>query len=270
MYVLRLNTILICIRYYVILYINWMFTFLKVVQIFAITLIYLIRSYKKDQNIILLKKRWADEILHRLGFEVHLSGQLSTEEKLICVGNHVSFVDILVLISANPNTIFVSKKEVSQWPIIGHGAKKIKTIFLDRNNRHSSMDVRKQIANALLNENSSPNEKRHLAIFPSGTTSLFEDVPWKPGAFNIAQSTQIKIQPFRLTYEPLRECAYIDDDHLIHTMSLILKTSHKKIYFQWGEARFVSDPIQQSEELRRWSSFQLRTEVNPILHLVLT
>lgn len=255
-----------------------MISIFRIIQIFSITFIYLIqliyqKALHRKVDIVLLKKIWADEILKKLGFTLSIYGSCATDQKLICIGNHISFIDILVLISANPYTSFVAKKEVSYWPIIGWGAKQIHTIFVDRGNQKSKLFAREKIANHIKHEELPHDEKRHITIFPSGTTSLFEELPWKKGAFQIAQNTNVKIQPFRITYEPLGECSYIDDDNLISKMFLLLKTSNKKVHLEWGKAKYVSEPNNlntEIESIRRWTSYPVRTEVNPILHLVLS
>ena len=60
-----------------------------------------------------------------------------------------------------------------------------------------------------------------ITIFPSGTTRLTEDQPWKKGAFEIAKDAKVPVQLFKLDYSPLRELAYINDDNLLGKMQQI-------------------------------------------------
>jgi 1-acyl-sn-glycerol-3-phosphate acyltransferase len=48
------------------------------------------------------------------------------------VGNHLSYLDIPLLMQSSPNISFVAKEEVGRWPVIGAGAHALNTIFVKR------------------------------------------------------------------------------------------------------------------------------------------
>lgn len=50
------------------------------------------------------------------------------------VSNHLSYMDIIVLASALPQ-VFLSKREVADWPVIGWYTRIAGTLFIDRNKR---------------------------------------------------------------------------------------------------------------------------------------
>lgn len=187
-------------------------------SIFTKTWHYLNLSKDSTQDVIQLKQRWADEILQHLNIRVRIKGDISQECPLIFVGNHMSYLDILLMIHLRSDISFVAKKEVSYWPAIGPAARRVNTIFVKRESRSSRQSAGEAIAQALV------QEKKSIVIFPSGTTSLYEEKAWKKGAFKIAKRAGLPIQPFRLRYHPLREVAYINDDtfftHLMHLSSL--------------------------------------------------
>jgi 1-acyl-sn-glycerol-3-phosphate acyltransferase len=197
-------------------------------KIFSKTLGYLFRSYAPNApSVTELKKQWAHEILELLGFEVEVSGVAPTNNSVILIGNHISYVDIIVLMAVHPQVIFLAKKEVSGWPIIGAGARRIGTLFVDRSSKEHRQKVR-GIIGQLLSEGS-----KHLAVFPSGTTTLDESVPWKKGIFEIAADQNLPIQTFRISYKPLRTCAYIDDDNLVLHLMNLFQTPNKKVRLEW-------------------------------------
>lgn len=200
---------------------------LQTKQIFTTTLSYLVRSYWPTNSIIELKQQWAKEILRQLDFEIEVSGAAPVNETVVLVGNHISYLDIVVLMSIHPKVVFLSKKEVSRWPVIGAAAKRVGTLFVDRNSKSDRQKTREQI-NQLLRE-----KRPHLAVFPSGTTTLDESKPWKKGIFEIATDVQLPIQTFRIQYSPLRSCAYIDNDNLLLHMMKLFMTRNKVVRFHW-------------------------------------
>lgn len=223
--------------------------FIKTISIFTETLYYYRLSLKKNADLLKLKKIWAENILNEFGFDLEIRNKSSDSSKIIFVGNHISFLDIIVLIAVDPRIVFLSKSEVARWPIIGAGAKRIGTVFVNRDCFKSRAKAKIKIAKKIKDS----SEGICIAGFPSGTTSLSEDKPWKKGLFEIAQQADVPVQAFRLQYAPLRESAYIDQDNLLLNMARLFKTENKKVILEWGEEQMVSDPVQQSEELRLWT-----------------
>lgn len=210
----------------------------KLFWIFINTLIYILRSLLYPQQTDKLKKKWAQSTLAKMGYTVHaqnINQDLDWNRPLILVGNHISFLDILVLLAAHPQAVFLSKIEVKNWPIIGWGARRAGTLFVDRSSMKGRKSLREQILNQLLKSQS------HLVIFPSGTTTLDENISWKKGAFEIAASCQIPVQTFKINYLPLRESAYIDNDQLLKQMLIQLRIPNKKAYLDWGNRFKISD-----------------------------
>lgn len=217
---------------------------LKALYVFYRTLYYLTISYKPGANILALKKQWADELLKFFGFEVEISGSPPTERPIILLGNHISYLDIIVAMSVHPEVVFLAKKEVGTWPIIGPTARRVNTLFVDRDSRDKD-GVRRQIIEQL------QKYQAQLVVFPSGTTTLDEEKPWKKGMFEIACGSGIKIQAFKVSYSHKRECAYIDDDHMLTQMQQLFKLKNKKAYFQWLSIFTVDDPLESAEKVRQ-------------------
>ena len=83
-------------------------------------------------------------------------------------------LDIAHLLKANPDFSFVAKKEVARWPVFGSAAVAAQTIFVQRGNGNSRAAAREAIGEALKNN--------------------------------------IMIQPFRISYSPIRPAASIGKD----------------------------------------------------------
>jgi 1-acyl-sn-glycerol-3-phosphate acyltransferase len=79
---------------------------------------------------------------------------------LVC--NHLSYLDILVLVSLTP-AVFVSKAEVKHWPVFGWFARLAGTLFVDRTRRSDVTRMNAAIDQALAAGNV-------LVLFPEGTS----------------------------------------------------------------------------------------------------
>jgi 1-acyl-sn-glycerol-3-phosphate acyltransferase len=215
------------------------FIFLKTAY-FALLLI----SKKNSKKKVVLR-RWGEMVLKGLGYQLVVLGSAPKQKSCILVGNHISYLDIPVLMACLPKVIFIAKDDLRRWPIIGLGAAAAGTLFVSRQSGGDRSGVKAQISEYLKKEDS------NLVVFPSGTTSLFEEVPWKKGIFEIAKQTNTTIQLFRIDYTPLRESAYIDDDNLIEQISGTFNIKNKKVVLTWlGQFEEVDDPLIFSKKLR--------------------
>lgn len=88
------------------------------------------------------------------------SGVLPTTGLLVC--NHLSYLDILVLVSLMP-AVFVAKSEVRSWPVFGWFARQAGTLFVDRNRRSDVSRMNSEITRVLDCGNV-------LVLFPEGTS----------------------------------------------------------------------------------------------------
>jgi lyso-ornithine lipid O-acyltransferase len=163
------------------------------------------KSYWPHISVEKLQQQWAFETLRKFKVSMEVIGQISHQKPMLYLGNHVSYFDIVLLMATVPSISFVAKKELSRWPLFGHAARATKTIFVQRESTNSRKKARRAIEEGL-------ERKQRIVLFPSGTTCLNEKKPWRRGAFEIAQQNNVMVQPFRLTYNPLRSLAYIDDD----------------------------------------------------------
>jgi len=193
-----------------------------------------------------LKHLWADELIKLLHIELTVTGSPLTTQGSLMVGNHLSYLDIPILMSQT-KAVFVAKKQVSSWPIIGSGCKKIGTIFVDRSSESSRHIVGYQIASG------ATENLKNIAVFPSGTTSINEDKQWKAGAFKIAHKFKIQVQPFRVWYEPVGSTAYIGKDFFPVHLFRLFKHKTIKAHIEFHEPILVDDPMAATEKWQKWS-----------------
>lgn len=98
-----------------------------------------------------------------IGIRVRSHGQLPGVSPRLVVANHVSWTDILALASLYP-LVFLAKKEVAEWPVLGFLARSQGTVFVDRGNRRGIPQVNAALAEVL-------RAGRDLVVFAEGTSS---------------------------------------------------------------------------------------------------
>lgn len=216
------------------------------VGVFTETYRYLQRSRQIHEDVQDLKQLWAQSILNRLRVDVQVQGSISPDQSLLFVGNHISYLDIPLLMSSVRNISFVAKDELNMWPVFGEAARRVDTVFVKRENGSSRISARKSIQSAL-------EVGRRVVIFPSGTTCLFENKPWRKGAFEIAESSNCYIQPFRISYSPLRAVAYINKDFFPLHLYNLFGTGGIKAQIEFHSPVKVNNPVLDSVKWHYWS-----------------
>jgi 1-acyl-sn-glycerol-3-phosphate acyltransferase len=132
----------------------------------------------------------------------------------VFVLNHRSALDVLVTF-AYAEARLVSRADLARWPLIGFGARRIGTLFVDRASMRSGATVLKEMTRAL-------SRGVGIALYPEGTAFPGDEVrPFRPGAFKAAQKTGAEIVPMGLAYaDPL---AYFgaDETFLAHSQRVV-------------------------------------------------
>jgi 1-acyl-sn-glycerol-3-phosphate acyltransferase len=159
---------------------------------------------------------WSKRFLELLGVAVKVQGQPLQKGPLMVVINHVSWLDILVMLAAQP-VCFVSKSEVKHWPVIGWLATNVGTLYIERAKRKDALRVVHQISENL--------KAGHLiGIFPEGTTSDGKSLlPFHGNLLQAAISAGSPIQPVALRFLEAdgtlsMSPTYIGDDTLLSSV----------------------------------------------------
>jgi 1-acyl-sn-glycerol-3-phosphate acyltransferase len=105
-----------------------------------------------------VRRQWAmrrriPSLYHRivcrlLGVRIATVGRRIEQQPLLIVANHSSWLDISVITAVAP-VVFVAKREVSSWPVVGLLARLQRSVFVDRTRRHKTADVNSEIARRL-------------------------------------------------------------------------------------------------------------------------
>lgn len=145
--------------------------------------------------------------------KVRVEGEPKLNEQTIFVGNHLSYIDIIVL-GSFLNATFVAKADVARWPLFGLLARISQTVFITRN--------RDEAPKALENIKSSIAQGRSLIIFPEGTSTKGTEVlPFKSSLFDLflqdGLKDNIKLQGFTMNIiEANGKKVAHEDDHDVY------------------------------------------------------
>jgi len=110
------------------------------------------------------------------------------------VSNHLGYLDGIVLGSLFP-VIFVTKRQVKRWPVIGQLLTLLGTIFVDRENKNDILRVVNRICKTL-------RQKANVLVFPEGTSTNGEKLlPFQSAFFAAPLTAHAAVVPVTLTYK---------------------------------------------------------------------
>jgi len=166
----------------------------------------------------------------------------------IFVMNHRSGVDIPVAFTQLEAHV-ISRHDLAKWPLIGPGARRIGTLFVDRGSRRSGAEVLRKIAKSL-------EAGEGIAMFPEGTAFAGDEVrPFRPGAFTTAHRTGAQIVPLGIAYD-MPEAYYGNESFMGH-MKRIARMKRLRVVVEAGEP-MAHDEASTIELKTRTASFTSR------------
>jgi 1-acyl-sn-glycerol-3-phosphate acyltransferase len=211
--------------------------------------------------------RWAHDFLRILGVEVSTSGSAVTTGPLLVVANHISWLDILVMLAVQP-VRFVSKADVKYWPLIGWLATHAGTLYIERASRRDALRVVHHIAEALREAPAGTpvHTASIIAVFPEGTTSDGTTVlPFHANLVQAAISAHAPVQAVALRYLDAATGAlslvpaYVDDDTLLSSVWRLLASPAVAAVVHFSEVQRAD-----GRDRRAWA-LDLRGEVSQSL-----
>lgn len=163
-------------------------------------------NYKHKIGYFILKN-WTKGGLLLFGIKVNLSGSenIINGRSYIYVSNHLSYLDILVLLATIPDNIrMVYRREISRIPIFGWAMLACGFISIDRTNVKSAMRSLEKGAGRM-------KKGLSVLIFPEGTRSPDGKTgEFKRGMFLLAEQSGADIIPVSIsgTYDLLKKDTY--------------------------------------------------------------
>ena len=135
-----------------------------------------------------------------LNIKVTIAGDEGQLERggYVIIANHVGYVDGIVLGSIFP-IIFVSKREVKKWPVVGQWNVLCGTIFINRQ--------RKNQVGALIREMTGKlKQEANILLFPEGTSTNGEKLlPFQTVPLAAPLRTRSIIVPATVTYKTIND-----------------------------------------------------------------
>ncbi len=208
-------------------------------------------------------RRWSAIVCRVIGLKITSSGAPPAAGMLI--SNHLGYLDVMVLSSLVPS-VFVAKREVAQWPILGLFARMAGTIFVDRSRRLKVGETNRRIAQVL-------GAGVVVVLFPEGTSSGGHGVlPFNASHFDPATASESPLTPAAISYEldegsAADEVCYWRDMTLVpHLLNLLGKSSVRAVVV-FGHGLRADPPVsrkQLAQQLHRSVSNLHDTLVNPL------
>ena len=180
-----------------------------------------------------------------LGVRIQVSGTPPGHHSALILANHVSWIDILAITATVP-AIFVAKREVAGWPLVGWVARTRGTVFVDRQRRRQTADANRAIAGFLA-------QGQSIVLFAEGTSSDGNRVlPFRSalvGALDQAlgkagSGRQLAVQPLSVAYTRLQGlpmgrqhrpiAAWYGDSDLLPHLRQLLRRGPVDVALTWG------------------------------------
>ena len=171
----------------------------------------------------------------------------------LLVSNHLSYLDVLVLVSLMP-AVFVSKAEVKNWPVFGWFARLAGTLFVDRSRRS---DVTRM--NALIEKSLATGDV--LVLFPEGTSwNGSEVLPFKSSLLEPIVGAKHPLAVGHLSYalddgDAANDICYWGDATFFPHLVKLMTKNHIRAHVRFAS---VPQPANDRKELAQ----QLHAEIS--------
>jgi len=170
-----------------------------------------VREGERDALKERYKRAWCESMLKLFGISVidlDAAPPMGSRGTLI-VANHRSAIDIALLFRTFGGHM-LSRADIAKWPILGTIARRVGTVFVDRESTSSGASAIRDLADLL-------TAKKCVSVFPEGTTFEGDEVhPFHAGAFLAAARAKAEILPVGIAYEKGSEAAYRDETFVAH------------------------------------------------------
>lgn len=182
----------------------------------------------------------AARVLRALQVRVLLTGPRPVEPVLYAC-NHLSWLDVLVLLVALPESALISKQDVARWPLIGHIVRASDTVLVERVPTRTLMRAIAQVTARLTRGQS-------VVLFAEGTTSDGSRVlPFKSPFFEAAVRAGVPVVPVSLRAStgrggpaPAHHVCWWGDDSLVAHLPRVAGTRQIRYAVRLGDPLHLS------------------------------
>jgi 1-acyl-sn-glycerol-3-phosphate acyltransferase len=140
----------------------------------------------------LLFRLWGRVAARCIGMKLEARG-VAPRPPFLLVVNHLGYADVVAL-AASCECVFVAKKEVAAWPVVGRLSRSTGTIFIDRR-------ARRDIPRALSLVGAALDDGAGVVLFAEGTSTRGADVlPFKSPLLEAAARRGLPVHYASLSY----------------------------------------------------------------------
>jgi 1-acyl-sn-glycerol-3-phosphate acyltransferase len=192
--------------------------------------------------------RFCARAMRGLGIKIGVMGVFP--ERGAVISNHLSYLDIVVFAAVHP-CVFVSKAEITGWPVVGWMTTMSGTVYVERGHGGSAMRARKGMQEAV-------DAGLPVVFFPEGTTSNGNGLlKFHSGLLSQVIDAGSPVTAAHLSYSLMEEngagvsvtddvCYWGDRDMLLHVFKFLGLRGVR------AEVRFAGEPIVfSSDDLHR-------------------
>jgi 1-acyl-sn-glycerol-3-phosphate acyltransferase len=170
--------------------------YLGIVLLLIAVPVWILAALLPGRRALFALARWASRLALRVGgCRIEAEGLPSVEGRgpHLFASNHASYLDVLVLMALLPiDFVFVAKKEVASWPLVGLFVRRLGHVTVDRWDSQQGAADASRVARALEQDVS-------VLVFPEGTFTAATGLrPFRLGAFKTAVDTGVPIVPLAL------------------------------------------------------------------------
>lgn len=188
--------------------------------------------------------RWC---LFFMGIHVQLKGRPDDSQGHLLVGNHLSYLDALILAAYSPGH-FVTSVEIKNTPVLGQICVLGGCLFVERRSRSKLSFEVEQLKLAL-------SDSRRVIVFPEGTSTNGDTVfRFKRPLFQAALDSSSDVYTFCLNYLSIDQqkvdvqnrdliCWYGDMAFFSH-LCTFLSTSHTEVELRFNDTKVSGGDVE--------------------------
>lgn len=212
------------------------------------------------------KRRWRAQLTSDyaligvwiLGLQIATRNEEPNGQGFLMVGNHLSYLDLLVVASQRPVT-FVTSYEIKEMPVLGWITQLAGCLYVERRNKMNLANEVRDIREAL-------EQGFDVVVFPEATSTNGESVlRFRRPLFAAARLSSREVAPFCLNYRKIdneavtrenrdRLCWYGDMPFVSHLFG-VCRAKNIFVALDWLET--LRTQYMDEEQLAKASHFQV-------------
>jgi len=159
---------------------------------------------------------WSRLWMKTTGARVEISGDLSSNTPILLVANHMSYFDMIIMMTAHP-FVMVNAQEMRKHPLLGRILRNTGAIFVTRESLSSLRDFVADVSAALGRGNS-------VVVFPEGRIRCSAPGgPFAPAVMQAAIDTGVPVRPVLMWCEladgrPTSRASWLGTEPLRHSL----------------------------------------------------